>query len=406
MNLTQPNVGTIGVSKPYSSLLDIQNNAQLMQARQQDMQVQRMQIDAARQQEMQQQQAQQQAAYEKAAIGKLLNEHHDRTTGDVDWDTVSKRVYDIPGISQQAAGSFGSMASAMSYAGQLSDDDPQKPIMRSLASKGDFDNMQKLIDSRETRNLTGAKYSADLTLDTRKQTEEERHNKAMEARSREGNAIALGEKETQFHDKRFAEFSKAIDPSGQVRGPLGVSKQVFDRAERLESLASALPDGNLDSRQVEELAIGLNAMLSGSNTGAQRQVEALVPRSVWGNVKKLTEFLVNNPQGTQQQAFVKRMLGSIAREKQTAADQINRTQFARIAGYSDLEKADPVRFGEVLQSQGVDPETYKQWKSSGFKSISAVQKPEGLSGPKVGTVEGGYKFKGGDPADKNNWEKQ
>jgi hypothetical protein len=41
----------------------------------------------------------------------------------------------------------------------------------------------------------------------------------------------------------------------------------------------------------------------------------------------------------------------------------------------------------------------------GVPKTPAAVKAE-AAGPKVGDVEGGYRFKGGDPADKNNWEKQ
>ncbi len=173
-------------------------------------------------------------------------------------------------------------------------------------------------------------------------------------------------------DKRFKDLDESIDPSRYRAGAFGVSKQRFDRAENLQSLASAFPDGNLDSRQIEEMAIGLNALLSGSNTGAQQQVKALVPQSVWGNSNKLAEFLSSDPRGTGQQEFVKRLLGTIDREKETAQTQIQRTQFSRIARNADLEKVDPEKFNEILQSHEVDPAEYKRWKKNGFKAISAV----------------------------------
>ncbi len=39
-------------------------------------------------------------------------------------------------------------------------------------------------------------------------------------------------------------------------------------------------------------------------------------------------------------------------------------------------------------------------------TLASVMKDSQGGGPKVGTVESGYKFKGGNPSDKNNWEKQ
>lgn len=189
--------------------------------------------------------------------------------------------------------------------------------------------------------------------------------------------IEHSEKANQFNVKRFTQLGEALDPSKARSGAFGTSKQVYDRAERLQTLAGAYKDNNLDSRQVEELAIGLNSMLSGSNVGAASQVEKLVPKSIMGDTQKLKEWLTNDPKGTNQQEFVKRMLGSIDREKSTAADQIKRTQFERIARYSDLEKADKDEFYNVLQSAGVDPAEYEAHRKGGYKRMSAVQGAEG-----------------------------
>lgn len=186
-------------------------------------------------------------------------------------------------------------------------------------------------------------------------------------------AIA-NEKNAVRTQQRIAKMSEALDPSKQRQGAFGVSKQVFDRAERLQSLAGAFPDGNLDSRQIEELAIGLNSMLSGSNTGAQAQVASLVPKTIIGNATKLKEWLVNDPQGTSQQAFVQRMLGSVEREKQTASDQIKRTQLSRLTPFAGLEKDDPESFNATLQSFGIEPSEYQEFKKGGRKPASAVVK--------------------------------
>lgn len=178
-------------------------------------------------------------------------------------------------------------------------------------------------------------------------------------------------------EKRLKLLGDDLDPSRFRAGNFAVSEQTFNRAEKLQSLASAFKDGNLDSRQVEELAIGLNAMLSGSNVGAQQQVKALVPHSALGNANKMAEWLLNSPRGLQQQEFVNRILGTVQREKDTAEEQMNRVRFSRIAKYADLENKNPSAFQSILQSNHVDPVKYQDWKDNGYQFKSAVQGPDG-----------------------------
>ena len=317
-----------------------------------------------------------------------------------------------PTISDRVSGGLAALADAASRAGKSNSNYFQTVIQHQEAQRDNALKRQQL-GIEAARQIALQKYQGGELANRQAQTAREqaaldetaRHNRENEkilsqnAGTRANNAgLKLGQQSDQRRADRLTKMGEALDPSKSSRTPLGLSKQVFDRAERLETLASAFSDGNLDSRQIEELAIGLNAMLSGSNTGAQHQVESLVPKSVWGNTQKLTEFLTNAPRGTGQQEFVKRMLGSIGREKLTAADQIKRTQFQRLSQFQDLEKDAPDEFKNTLQSFGVDPAEYQSWKKGGFKPMSAVQGAETPGGGKI-RVSNGKEIVMIDPAD-------
>ena len=164
--------------------------------------------------------------------------------------------------------------------------------------------------------------------------------------------------DTHLADK-FSKFGKDIDPYA-FRGGLRTLMDVSNRARRLQTSIEG-PDGkpvdfnSLDSRQIEELAIQLNGVLSGSNQGAQAQVEKLVPHTIWGNVKSLAERIRNEPTGLDQGKFVQKLLNTVEREHKNAAESVVEALVARIPQYADLRKKDREKFDTMLEVRGIDP---------------------------------------------------
>ncbi len=153
-------------------------------------------------------------------------------------------------------------------------------------------------------------------------------------------------------NKRFSEFGKELD-SGKAssRSDFGKQQSTISNADRVLALGAQgdSQDGGLTTRQIHELAISSAALVSGGNTGsAQGTINALVPHSYAGSAAGIEEWLLNEPKGANQQAFVKQMLETADREKQLASEKVKGYKAQVLSGYKDLEKTDPERYGQMV----------------------------------------------------------
>lgn len=234
-------------------------------------------------------------------------------------------------------------------------------------------NVKKMIAQNQIR----ARQSQDLndyrnkSLDVKKQIADQ-----MSQDRAERNTGSAEAKQTAEDTKRFDKLGTLLDSSGARSGNFGKSGAMIQAADRVDALFKQYPDGNIPKAQSTELATAVAAMVGGGSVQSQHQLDAVTPSSVKGDANATIGWLLNEPRGMEQQAFMKNLQESAAREREVAQEQIDAVKAQRLGAFADLAKRNPDRFNQIIRAAGMDPANYDQ--------ISGQYKA-----PKKATPEGG-----------------
>lgn len=165
-------------------------------------------------------------------------------------------------------------------------------------------------------------------------------------------------KDEQITVKRFDDLNKKlVSETGSSRSAFGKMANIIRSSEAIQNLID-MKGGDLnkmDNREIQELARSLDAILAQGQPTISGTAK-LVPQTLWGDVKKIEEYLTNQRQGAGQASFLKNMVNTIDREKNLAADQVKKVQSKILSTYNDLEEKDPEKFDMLMKSHGLRPQ--------------------------------------------------
>lgn len=262
----------------------------------------------------------------------------------------------------------------------------------SLESKTAQDLAVKLgMDPEQAKQLTAAKFKDfSPALEKSYQIAQRSADLKLKAQAQQdAKQVALHDKTSAADEKTLDRLSMNLkddlDPDKARAGNLAANQKKVYQADRLSALVKDSNGNisNLDQRQIEELAIGANSLLSNSNTSAVSQVKALVPQTIVGDASKLKEWLTNDPTGTNQVAFVKKLSDTVDRERNVAVDQVKNAQVQRLSAYSKLRNGRPDEYNAIVSAYGINPST--DIDANG-KYVPQVRGQADASTPKLVTV--------------------
>lgn len=173
---------------------------------------------------------------------------------------------------------------------------------------------------------------------------------------------------------------------------------------------------NIPSIMQSELAANVNNAISNQNVTSDAMRQDLMQRSIYGDWNKTMQYLLNTPKNSLPQDNAKLLASMVIRQGPVAENERDKDMAdlkKEVPSGLDPERAkklEQIQFGNSFKEQLSKTQFYKDLFSNDprYKDILSGGQSSSMSGnniPSVGTVDSGYKFKGGDPADKNNWEK-
>jgi hypothetical protein len=214
-------------------------------------------------------------------------------------------------------------------------------------------------DNPAFQKATAAQLEKNFTILDRQENREARllqakmHNDQM----KEINDAKKADASIKQQDKMAQAFGKDLDPYRMRSGEFG---KIANRSIQADILTTLLtkPNStelkNLSPIQMEELAIGVARMLSGSGGSSRAQVEHLVPGGLASGSAKITEWLTAEPTGTNQRKFVAMFADTINREKETAEKQMDDIRKKIINKHAVFVKKYPDAAEAQLRDYGLD----------------------------------------------------
>ncbi len=191
-----------------------------------------------------------------------------------------------------------------------------------------------------------------------------------------------------------------------------------DKAQTLRPLPSSAASGLLENRRNARRAVDALALLNGETLpgGVQGDKEAT------GLKGYLPNQLLNrlDPNGVDTRAAIADLGSMVINDRSGAA--VTAAEFPRLAPFIPSEKDDPDTARKKLQNfarnYGALVNDTEEFYRAGGYNVPGEQEPQPANrpaatqaqpaqpagAPQAGQVVRGYRFLGGDPADRNNWE--
>lgn len=241
---------------------------------------------------------------------------------------------------------------------------------------------QSIVKQMDIKGLEGAsaqtiaKYLPTATnLASSREAREAR--KEEQQLRREALAEAKEERKTSKDEtqanKDFTKMSEKLTSElASSRSSFGKSAGILRSSEALETFVKDIDPKDITTRQIYEIARGLDAMLS-QGAATISGTKKLIPETFSGDASKIAEYILGLPKGARQQAFIKQMMETVHREKTLASTQIQRTQKKILSGYSHLKKIDPERYNQTLKNFDLPTDDASETESGGSEKRSDVQ---------------------------------